>query len=268
MSYFSNIGRRIPSAGVRVFNQIPSEYYRLEQPVLDYEKILNRLQRQEIVKRSLDAKNFKNIAESLIQKISNDAHFQNLLKGVHIPFAYEGVMDPSDLGETIESKLLPSVQRSFNDSFPSAQFKAVLQSNSKLLGNIKLAEHSRYEQFLAKAKKNIVVGWYFPQALQEFDIYSQRMQMLTLPNLTDAKICLSGPVDICSALVGCPELLISSDFYAPILCMSAFEHSDPRLVLLMKSYGPNLEFWCMTQMLTNRITQVSEQWSGGLCIFV
>jgi hypothetical protein len=45
-------------------------------------------------------------------------------------------------------------------------------------------------------------------------------------------------------------------------------HDDPRLVLLLKSYGPHLEFWCMTQMLTKDVTQVSEQWSGGISIFI
>jgi hypothetical protein len=74
-------------------------------------------------------------------------------------------------------------------------------------------------------------------------------------------------MDIGAALIGSPELLISDQFYTPILCMSAFAHSDERLVLLVKAYGPHLEFWCMTQMLSKHTTQVSEQWAGGLTIF-
>ena len=49
--------------------------------------------------------------------------------------------------------------------------------------------------------------------------------------------------------------------------MSAFVHSDERLILVLKSYGPHMEFWCMTQMLSKHTTQVSEQWSGGLTLF-
>ena len=49
--------------------------------------------------------------------------------------------------------------------------------------------------------------------------------------------------------------------------MSSFVHSDERLVLLLKAYGPHMEFWCMTQMLSKNTTQVSEQWAGGLTIF-
>jgi hypothetical protein len=50
--------------------------------------------------------------------------------------------------------------------------------------------------------------------------------------------------------------------------MSSYEHADPRMVLLLKAYGPHLEFWCMTQMLSRNITQVSEQWAGGLSIYL
>ena len=83
-----------------------------------------------------------------------------------------------------------------------------------------------------------------------------------------ANKCLSGGIDICAALIGVPELLISDENYAPILCMSSYVHDDSRLVLLLKSYGPHLEFWCMTQMLSKNVTQVSEQWSGGVSIFI
>ena len=80
-------------------------------------------------------------------------------------------------------------------------------------------------------------------------------------------MCLSGGMDIGAAVVGSPELLINKDHYSPILCMSSFVHSDERLVLLLKAYGPHMEFWCMTQMLSKHTTQVSEQWAGGLTIF-
>jgi hypothetical protein len=74
-------------------------------------------------------------------------------------------------------------------------------------------------------------------------------------------------MDICSALIGSPDLLISDEYYAPVLCLSSYVHQDKRLVLLMKAYGPHMEFWCMTQMLTKDTTQVSEQWAGGLTIY-
>jgi hypothetical protein len=217
---------------------------------------------------SISSEVFKLAAQSLLETIKTNQPYQNLLKGVHVPFVYFGAKDDADLGEAIEQKLLPGVQKSFNGMYPDSHFKAVLQSNSELPGNIRLADASQYEKFIEATQNGPIVGWYFPQALQEFDTDSQRQQMKTLPSLDGAEICLSGAIDICAAVVGSPNLLISEDFYTPILCMSAYEHTDSRMVLLLKAYGPHLEFWCMTQMLTSTTTQVSEQWAGGLCVFM
>jgi hypothetical protein len=268
MTYFSNLGRRIPFEGVRVFNRTPSQYYKLTQPVLDYEKILERLKQQDMAPASFSIKDFNSAAQSLFETISSDVNYQNLLKGVHVPFVFSETHKQSDLGAAVEAQLLPSLQKSFNELFPQSHFKAVLQSDSKLTSNIKLAVSSRYESFIEATQKGTVVGWFFPQALQEFDVDSQRSQMASLPQIQGAQVCLSGAIDICAAMVGSPNLLISEEFYTPILCMSAYEHFDPRMVLLLKAYGPHLEFWCMTQMLTNTTTQVSEQWAGGLCVYV
>ena len=89
--------------------------------------------------------------------------------------------------------------------------------------------------------------------------------METLPNITN--LCLSGHVDITSVIVGTPDLLIHEEKYPPVLCLSAVQHNDPKLMLCFKAYGHHLEFWCMSQMLTPDVTQVSEQWSGGLTLF-
>jgi hypothetical protein len=268
MTYFSNLGRRVPTEGLRVFNQTPSEYYKLNQPELNYAQILGRLKKQNMAPESFSTEAFQTTAKAVLDKLGTNAAYQNLLQGVHIPFVYAGPNDPVDLGGAIESKLLPGVQKSFNTLYPESHFKAVLQSNSELPGNIRLAADSKYETFIEAAQQGTVVGWYFPQTLQEFDVDSQRRQMKSLPALDGAEICLSGAIDICAAVVGSPNLLISEDFYTPILCMSAYEHTDSRMVLLLKAYGPHLEFWCMTQMLTSTTTQVSEQWTGGLCVFM
>ena len=267
MSYFSNLGRRVPETGMRVFNQTPSEYYRLYQPYLVYTEILGRLKKQGMAPVDFSDKRFESHANSLLHIIKVSRDFRNLLNGVQIPFVFSDTHKLADLGLHLEDHLLPSVQKSFNEAFPESHFKAVLQSNSELQGSVKIASHSRYESLLEATHQGVVVGWYFPQALQEFDVESQRRQMMSLPQLNDAQVCLSGAIDICAAVVGSPQLLISEDFYTPILCMSALEHIDPRMVFLLKAYGPHLEFWCMTQMLKKELTQVSEQWSGGLCVF-
>ena len=202
----------------------------------------------------------------MLDSIKSSVAYANLLKGVHVPFVYfdDGLLD---FGTDLEGRLLPSVQEAFSENFPEAHFKAVLQSDSKLPNQIVLDPRSHYEDFVEASRKGPIVGWFFPQATQEFDVESQRFQMTELPVIEGLGVCLSGGKDVCAALMGTPDLLISDDHYAPILCLSAYVHKDPRLVLLIKAYGPHMEFWCMTQMLTKDTTQVSEQWTGGITIF-
>ncbi len=265
MNYFNADGRRIPSKNSRVFGEVPKKYYQLNQPALNYAQILKNSIRFGGVDEGIEANQFKIACEKLKEEITKNKDFSNLFNAVHIPFICKRVESLDDLGKDLETVELPGLQRSFNEKFPDSHFKAILQSNSELPGSISLDSRSRYASFLEKCQKNTVYGWYFPQALQEFDVESQREQMVSLPIVDD--ICLSGGVDISAALIGSPEVLISEYFYSPILCMSAYVHSDPRLILVLKSYGPHMEFWCMTQMLTKNITQVSEQWAGGITFY-
>lgn len=266
MNLFSDFGRRLPSDDDRVFGDKPSFYYKLNQPDIDYDLILKRAKKYNLCEDALSAADFKSVADSLLDRLKQNDNFSSLVNGVHIPFVYNHSDKKDDLGTNLEEKILPALKESFTDKFPDAHFKAVLQSNSELRGNIKVHPDSRYDKFLNHSL-NGVIGWYFPQAFQEFDIDSQRSQMNKLPELDDLKMCLSGGMDIGAAVIGMPELLISKNYYAPILCMSALVHSDERLILLLKSYGPHMEFWCMTQMLSKNTKQVSEQWAGGLTIF-
>jgi hypothetical protein len=267
MKYFNDYGRCIPMQGMRVFSTEPNNYYRLTQPEISYENILNRCIEFGMAPDSVKTADFKEKADYLLDGLKSDDKYRNLLKSIRIPFVFQNMTGKIDLGINLEEVLLPNLQKSFNADNSQAHFKAILQGNSELQKKISIAPDSRYEEFLIASKNSPVVGWYFPQALQEFDIESQRQQIKFLPQLKNGNICLSGGMDICAAIIGTPNLLISNEFYTPILCMSAYIHKDPRLVLLLKSYGPHMEFWCMTQMLTPDIKQVSEQWTGGITVF-
>ena len=267
MAYFNEHGRCIPYLGARVFSSEPSYYYQLKQPEINYHLVYERCSSFSGLPLETGAEIFSSKADVILNKIKADFNFAKLLNGVHIPFIFKRATNETDLGEILQTSLLPNLKKSFNAVFPEAHFKAILQSDSELRGNITISPATNYEELIASSENSELVGWYFPQAFQEFDVESQRKQIMALPKIKDAEICLSGGFDVCAALIGSPELLINEENYAPILCMSAYVHSDPRLVLLLKSYGPHLEFWCMTQMLTKDTTQVSEQWSGGLTVF-
>lgn len=267
MSYFDNYGRRIPRDGMRVFGETPSQYYKLEQFELDLESIFNRSREQNLFTNEIDIAAFDKKISNIILKISNDINYANLLNGVYVPFIYKREAKGADLGAELVDIILPKLQKSFINKFPESHFKAILQSQKKLEGNIKIDKNSRYQNFVSLSEVKPVIGLYFPQALQEFDVESQRNQMTFLPELTDLNICLSGGMDVCAALIGTPNLLISENFYAPIPILSSYVHEDQRLVLMIKAYGPHLEFWCLSQMLNMDTTQVSEQWTGGLTIY-
>lgn len=268
MTFFDLSGRRIPTEEVRVFSREPKEYYKIDQPIINYELILNRIQDINHEIREIKKQDFEEQVKKIIEEIKKKAEYRNLLNGVWVPFIYKRKNKGADLGRELEEELLPQVKHSFLEKNPQSEFRAILQSNSKLQKNISLDPDSRYEEFIQMSERKAVIGLYFPQALQGFDVASQRKQMKTLTNSSGLNICLSGGMDICSALVACPELLFSNENYSPIPIMAAYKHNDNRLILLLKSYGPNLEFWCMTQMLTSQITQVSEQWTGGMTVYI
>lgn len=250
MSFFSEIGRRIPHKDLRVFGETPQTYYQLDGHINSYSDILSNSIQFGGVDPSVNVKDFQDACENLRKKFEANPAYRNLFNGVAIPFICKSNKSLDDLGRDLQDVELPNFQRVFNAKFPDQHFKAILQSNSQLAGSITLDPRSRYQSFADACKAGTVIGWYFPQALQEFDVESQRQQMTDLPDT--GNVCLSGGIDIIAALIGNPQLLISEESYAPILCLSAYVHKDPRLVLLLKSYGPHIEFWCMTQMLSKK----------------
>lgn len=269
MEFFDQQGRCLPVENSRVFADKASEYYKIDRQEVNYVEIFERSKKFGSNVKGFDAITFESKAKNLLTKISNDESFKNLVKGPHIPFLYSESESGSrsDLGTDLENNQLQRLKESFCVMHPESHFKAVLQSDSKLASNVSIEPGVGYERFLAHAKEKTVVGWYFPLAFKEYDVKSQRDRAKQLPLSKEINFCLSGGKDICAALIGTPDLLTSEDHYAPILCMSSYVHSDPRLVLILKSYGPHMEFWCLTQMLAKNVTQVSEQWTGGITVF-
>ena len=266
MKLFDDFGRRLPSSEDRVFGDNPSFYYKLNQPKIDYALILQRAKKYGLCSDDLSLSHFQSKATDLLDSIKKNDDFSKMANGVHIPFIYSNPNKINDIGTNLEENILPALKDSFTDRFPNSHFKAVLQSDSELKNNISIHPDSNYTNFIDDSSEGLI-GWYFPQVFQEFDIDSQRAQLKNLPNTKGIKLCLSGGMDISAALITSPELLIDKDHYTPILCMSSYVHKDERLILVLKAYGPHMEFWCMTQMLSKHTKQVSEQWAGGLTLY-
>ena len=141
----------------------------------------------------------------------------------------------------------------------------VTQDKQHLAHRLLSSPGSGYEQLLSAVNNSDVIGFYFPSAFPEFSISSQRDAFKSISS--SLKMCLSGPLEIVSASILNPSLLINTDHYSPILCMSGVRHVDERLESVLKSYGPHLEFWVLSNVLIPGKEQLSEQWYGGLTIY-
>ena len=142
--------------------------------------------------QDLSALEFKRQTEQLVDIVAADANFANLLGGVHIPFVVSVDKQGFDLGGHLEHSLLPKLEQAFLGEYPEYRFKAVLQGNQTLDRQLLLHPDAHYEDFIGSAMRSPVVGLFFPQALQEFDVASQRKQMVELPALSGANFCLAG----------------------------------------------------------------------------
>ena len=265
-SFFNERGRRLLTGPYRVFDAQDLEYYYIQNKEVDLTKTLGNFHTVGIGE-GISLEEFQTSLRELKSRFQSIPALKNLFNGVHVPFIVPKINGAGeDLSYTAVERLLPKLEASFNRYYPEAHFKAIMQGGSTLSGNLSVEDHSRYQTLLNAAVDSDLIGWYFPQALQQFDIESQLKQMEELPH--EPGLCLSGPMEVLSANIGKPDLLINEEGYAPILTMPAVKHVDDKLTLTLKSYGPHLEFWCLSNELTPGVKQVSEQWAGGLTMFV
>lgn len=265
VSFFNQRGRRVLTKPFRVFDTEDLDYYYIQNKEVDLTEILRNFHTVGIGE-SISLEEFQTSLEELKTRFQSMPVLKNLFSGVHIPFivpSLESVVD--ELSYKAVERLLPKLELSFKRHYPKAHFKAIMQGGSTLSKNLRIDERSRYKNILDTARDSDVIGWYFPQALQQFDIESQVVQIEELPR--DPGLCLSGPMEVLSANIGKPDLLINEEGYAPILTMPAVKHVDEKLILALKAYGPHLEFWCLSDELIPGVKQVSEQWSGGISIY-
>lgn len=263
-SLFDEHGRRIPYEGMRVHNQVSRQYFRLIQPAMDYATIWRRtLDYLGIGEAPVSSEEFAAICGGILESLRAHPALGNLVNGVHVPF----LCPPSIPGRAEDlRRLFDGVNRSFTAGFPRADFMDLCPGKPDDSAGV--AEGSHYEKLERARSGHYLAGIYFPNCLAEFDIASQRKQMATLPlTVGEANVALSGPAEAAAAFVGTPDLLANEDSYPHHLCLSAIEEPEDNIVYTFEAYGNNLRFRYRSNMLTPEVTQVSEQWAGGLTIF-
>ena len=265
ISFFNERGRRVLTKPYRVFDAQDLDYYYIQNKELDLTETLRNFHAVGIGV-SISLEEFETSLRALKNRFQSSPALKNLFKGVHVPFIAPKIDDTGeDLSYTAVERLLPKLEASFKRHYPQAHFKAIMQGGTSLSGNLRIDERSRYKNVMSAAVNSHLIGWYFPQVLQQFDIESQVRQMEELPH--ESGLSLSGPMEVLSANIGKANLLINEEGYAPILTMPAVRHVDEKLTLALKAYGPHLEFWCLSNELTPGVKQVSEQWAGGISIY-
>jgi hypothetical protein len=264
---FDAQGRRIPYSGMRVHNQVSRQYFRLLQPDVDYAAIHARtVKHLNVSDPPVSSERFAKACMGILDSLRADATLAGLVCGVHVPFLCP--RSSPELGRSED--LLPfleGVNAAYVERFPDFDFMNLC--SGKPDGRATLAQGSRYEQFESARKRGPVAGIYFPNCLAEYDVASQRRQMETLPSQAGSvAIVLSGAVDAAAALIGSPDLLWNEDNYPHHLCLSALEEPGDNIVYTFEAYGHNLRFRYRSIFLTPEVSQLSEQWAGGLTIFV
>ena len=254
---FGSNGTAIPLSNSRFFSHPSSEFYKLQNvDILPGLKSLCELTSTDFTKVSC-------ALDQLTNQIKLDKTLSGLTNGTPLPF----VVAPSpytDIGTILEKSILPLVQKQFVNKFPSSYFKAISQDKSSLETNLFCRDSTNYHHFL-DSLSHPLIGFYFPTAFNQFSLSSQ---IDLLHNIqSQLNYCLSGPLEVGMVLSAYPELLISSEFYSPVLLAGGVSHTNKNLVPCFKSYGPHLEFWLLSNLLTRDIEQISEQWSGGLTIY-
>ena len=263
----NELGRFNPSRECRTFSSTPNSFYKLNDIEVDYSSQHQLAVSNSFLHGEHEISQIEGALRTIKDCIKDNKNYSNLYQATAIPFCLSLPETMPDVGTQLEENWLPSLKLHYEKQVQGGYFKATLQGHTKLSKHLTVAKGSGYENFLGQLSNSTVVGYYFPTAFQEFDINSQRKRIASLPEIKSLALCLSGPIEIAYSLLCYPKLLFNLKHYSPILCASSLEHQDPRMIILFKSYGPHLEFWLMTQMLTPTKTQVSEQWSGGITIY-
>jgi hypothetical protein len=261
MTLFDENGRLIPVANERVYSKIDRRYFRLAQPKLDTEALINNyIKFLDFPQLLASSKHFitKKLSEIKVELLADDKT-ANIFKGVHVPFVVVKNEKYSNFTEEFSESLLRKVQNSFQDKFLKYEFKDF--NLIPLNNNWNIVEGSRWEKIANSKPEEIVVGWYFPTSLAGFAIPDQRTLIARLPK----SMILSGPTEVAHAFIGTPEILMKTDDnYPNLLALSSVISPDKDLkhfFWYFEAYGWNLNFNSRSM-----IGAVSEYYSGGISV--
>ena len=255
---FDAHGRLVPVAGELVYSPVDRRYFSLAQPAFTLPGVLAAAAKHlgiPDIERLISATEFERCCEAARQKILDDPNLAGLFRGVHVPFVLLPGTSRTDIGEELDTVLLPAVGKAYLEKLPGFEFKNYL--HGQLSKAAPVVPGVRYERIVKRHASEVVVGWYFPGALAGYAIPDQRRLIARLPEA----VSLSGPLEVAMAFIGVPDILMKLDNYPNLLALSAVQPHDPRMFHFFEAYG-----WNLSYNQRSMVGAVSEYFSGGLTV--
>ena len=81
INLFDERGRRIPFEDMRVFNEVSLLYYKINQPEIEFEKILSNSKQFADIDSSITVKSFESVCMGLKKKVQDDPLLKTLFYG-------------------------------------------------------------------------------------------------------------------------------------------------------------------------------------------
>lgn len=252
LAQFDRYGRCLPFNVAAAVHVSTRRYFQCHQPEIDYASIHERSRRY-LGELEVSANEFRARAESIMRRLADDPTTSPMTRGVAVPFVLPRA-DFADLGAALESHFLPGIAKAFTERFPEYSF--VDHHYGNLSGVLQVAAGSRHQQLIEAMGQADVVGYYFP-ALSEYSIPAAIERLAGLPD----DFLLAGGFDTVAALVGCPDLLLRTDGYPPLLWLAALMGERADAGYYFEAYGYNLTFNSRPHF-----NQAAEYWASGLVV--
>ena len=146
---FDNHGRCLPVDCSYPANKISRRYFKLQTVDLNYEKIYNKIKNFLDPDTSLSLEQFKEKAEDILKKLSENKTLANIINGVGIPF-FMPKRKHGDIGEELAKNYLNSLKHSFKEENPSNDFTNHCTDN--LTNSISVNVGSKHDKFIDTKK--------------------------------------------------------------------------------------------------------------------
>lgn len=207
------------------------------QPTIDYVAIHGRISRHLDCPDAISVAEFQTRAEAILDKLRANERCADIVNAVAVPFFLPHTPEAacSDPGVDLEETYLPAVDRAFREMFPNRVF--VNQYKHGLAGKLSVAARSRHDRLLRSMQNSAVVGIVFV-SLTEFSIPAAMEQLVELP----PNVFLTGGADLSAAFIGCPDLLLRTDGYPPLIWMAGLAADSPTAAFHFEAYGYDLNF--------------------------